>query len=88
MSADQPAEEQLRMFAAPSAGDKGNDTIRLGLISVGCWKLDDVRSASRDSVVIPQTKSEFRDLAALLNDHRKAPLRGRPLRHGLTGPIR
>jgi len=75
LSADHPAEEQFPIFASPVvSGFKNKNTIRMELIPVGCWKLDDVRFDFGDTFVLPETKSEFADLQALLKKHPKAPL--------------
>ena len=74
LSADHPAGDLLPVLASPSTAGKGKNTIRLELVPVGCWKLEDVRFAFASSFLLPETKKEFDELAALLKKHPKAPL--------------
>ena len=74
LSADHPAGDLLPVLASPSTAGKGKNTIRMELVPVGCWKLEDVRFAFASSFLLPETKKEFDELAALLKKHPKAPL--------------
>lgn len=73
MSADHPAEDPFPIFASPTTAGKNKNTIRMELIPIGCWKLDDVRFEFGDTFVLPETKAEFNDLDALRKRHPKAP---------------
>ena len=74
LTADHPAGDLLPVLASPSTAGKGKNTIRMELVPVGCWKLEDVRFAFASSFLLPETKKEFGELAALLKKHPKAPL--------------
>lgn len=74
VTADHPAAALLPVLVSPSTADKGKNTIRMELIPVGCWKLDDVRFAFGSTFLLPSTKREFSELSALLKKHPKAPL--------------
>ena len=74
VTADHPAATLLPVLVSPSTGDKGKNTIRMELIPVGCWKLEDVRFAFGSTFLLPSTKQEFAELSALLKRHPKAPL--------------
>ncbi len=74
VAADHPAAALLPVLVSPSTADKGKNTIRMELIPVGCWKLEDVRFAFGSTFLLPSTKREFADLSALLKKHPKAPL--------------
>jgi hypothetical protein len=63
----------LPFFVAPATG-QGKNTLRLELIPVACWKLNDVRFAFGSSFVLPATKSEFIELANLRKQHPGAPM--------------
>jgi len=69
-----PTIKNLPILASPSTSDKGKNTIRMELIPVACWKLDDVRFAFASSFVLPETREEFTHLAQLRKDHHGAPL--------------
>jgi len=63
----------LPIYLAPSTGKEKN-TIREELIPVGCWKMEDLRFAFNSSMVLPEAKSEFVELAALKSAHPGSPL--------------
>ena len=63
----------LPIYLAPSTS-KGKNTIREELITVGCWKMEDLRFAFNSSMVLPEAKSEFAELAALKSAHPGCPL--------------
>ena len=72
-SATHPRSELFTIAAAPATGKEKN-TIRMELIPVACWKLNDVRFAFGSSFVLPATKSEFVELASLRKQHPRAPM--------------
>lgn len=61
------------MLAPPSHG-KERVTLRMELIAVGCWKLDDIRFAFDSSFVVPEAKPEFDTLSGLREAHPGAPM--------------
>jgi hypothetical protein len=71
---DHPEIDTLPVLAAPMIGGKGKNTIRMELIPVACWKVNDLRFAFGSSFVLPSAKSEFQDLANLRKEHPGAPL--------------
>ncbi|MFN0103817.1 MAG: peptidoglycan-binding protein [Bryobacteraceae bacterium] len=68
-----PDYEVLPIHAAPSHG-KEKTTLREELLPVGCWKLEDLRFIFDSSMVLPEAKPEFEELATL-----KSALPGSPL---------
>jgi hypothetical protein len=64
----------LPIHAAPSTDGRGRNTIRMELIPVGCWKLNDVRFAFGSSFLLPDSRSEFLELAQLRANHPDSPL--------------
>lgn len=72
-AASMPSASVLPIHLAPSTGKEKN-TIREELIPVGCWKLEDLRFAFDSSMVLPDAKPEFQELATL-----KSALPGSPL---------
>ena len=66
--------EVLPVFVSPSTQGKGKNTIRMELIAVACWKLDDVRFAFASSFPLPAVKHEFAGLSQLIKKHPKSPL--------------
>jgi len=73
LSANHPSVELFPILVAPSTGNEKN-RIRMELIPVACWKLNDVRFAFGSSFVLPDSRSEFFDLSALRQQHPAAPL--------------
>ena len=65
-AASHAANELLPILAAPGSGKEKN-TIRMELVAVACWRLDDVRFDFDSSFVVPQSKAEFIELAGKLN---------------------
>ena len=63
----------LPILVSPSTAGKGKNTIRMELIPVACWKLNDVRFAFASSFIRPETKDEFTELMALRKEHPGAP---------------
>ena len=68
-----PPVSDLPVHAAPRTG-KETTTIRLELVSVACWKLNNVRFAFGSSFVVPETRQEFVHLADLRKQFPGAPL--------------
>jgi hypothetical protein len=66
--------EPLPLLVAPAIAGKGKNTIRMELIPVACWKLNDVRFAFGSSFVLPETREEFLELLQLRKTHPGAPL--------------
>lgn len=64
----------LPILASPSTSDKGKNTIRMKLIPVACWKLNNARFAFSSSFVLPETRTELAHLAELRKAHPGAPL--------------
>jgi peptidoglycan hydrolase-like protein with peptidoglycan-binding domain len=52
------------LLVAPATGKEKN-TFRLPLIPIACWRLDDVRFAFDSSILQPECRIEFQDLADL-----------------------
>ena len=66
-------QDPFPILAAPSHGKEKN-TIREELITVACWKLDDVRFHFDSSFVLPASKVEFAEFAAVRASVPGAPL--------------
>jgi len=66
-------QDQFPILAAPSHGKEKN-TIREELITVACWKIDDVRFHFDSSFVMPGSKPEFAEFAAVRASVPGAPL--------------
>lgn len=60
------------LFAPAAKGEK--NTLRLPLIPVACWRLDDVRFKFDSFFVKPETRKEFAGLALLRGMHPGSPL--------------
>ncbi len=74
IAAKHPLSEILPLLVAPSVDGKGKNTIRMELIPVACWKLNDVRFLFGSSFLLPQTRTEFIELLQLRKEHPGAPL--------------
>ncbi len=61
------------LLVAPATGKEKN-TVRLPLIPIACWRLDDVRFAFDSSILQPECRTEFKDLAALRTEFPGAAL--------------
>ena len=72
-SASHPASETFPILVAPTTGKEKNK-IRMELIPVACWKLNDVRFAFASSFVLPDSRPEFVELSDLRKKHPGAPL--------------
>src|SRR5262245_36515634 len=60
-----PPVEPLELLVAPSTADQLN-TVRLRLIPLACWRVDDLRFRFDSSVVLPSIQQEMERLAELL----------------------
>ncbi len=67
------APETLPILAAPSTKGEKN-TIRMELIPVACWRVNDVRFEFGSSFLLPDVQDEFTVLAELCKSHAGAPL--------------
>ncbi|MBL8237439.1 MAG: peptidoglycan-binding protein [Bryobacterales bacterium] len=72
-SSAHPAAEALPILAAPATG-KEKTTIRMELIPVACWRINDLRFDFGSSFVLPDSKPEFVELDALRKDNPGCPL--------------
>lgn len=68
VAGEHPVVQLLPLLAAPSTQAEFN-TLRLGLIPVACWRVDDIRFEFDSSFVLPGVASEIRILAKLFADH-------------------
>ena len=66
-----PDAEQPSFRVGPATADEQNK-IRLPLIPVACWRVDDLRFAFDSSIVLPSIRDEMRILAQLIKEHTKA----------------
>ena len=57
----------------PSTSDQYN-TIRLHLIPIACWRVDDMRFDFDSSFVRPDVADEFAHLASLMKQHKDCPI--------------
>lgn len=72
-AASHKAQDPFPILAAPSHGKEKN-TLRQDLITVACWKVDDVRFHFDSSFVVPGAKPEFAEFAAVRASVPGAPL--------------
>ena len=72
-AASHPALDQLPILAAPATKGESNK-IRMELIPVACWKLNDLRFDFDSSFVVPGAKPEFKELEDLRKAHPGSPL--------------
>ena len=68
-----PKPEIFPLLLSPSTGKEVN-TLRMQLIPVACWRLNDVRFEFDSSFVLPDSAGEFAELDQLRKDHAGAPL--------------
>lgn len=61
--------EPLELLVGPSTADQAN-TVRLRLIPLACWRVDDLRFRFDSSVVLPGIQPEMKRLADMLNSER------------------
>lgn len=62
------AADDFEVLAAPATGSERN-FIRLGLVPIACWRVDDVRFDFDSSVVLPAVRAELQLLADLIAIH-------------------
>ena len=74
VAASHPAAEVLPILVAPTLDGKGKNTIRMEIIPVACWKLENVRFAFGSSFLLPESRKEFAELSKLRKEHPGAPL--------------
>jgi len=65
---------QFPLLVAPTTDGRGKNTIRMELIPVACWKLNDVRFEFGSSFLLPESRGEFLELAQLRKEHPGSPL--------------
>ncbi len=73
VSGTHPDDSPYHMIVSPSTDDQFN-LVRLRLIPIACWRVDDIRFQFDSSVVLPDIAEEMRALAVLLKDHPGCPL--------------
>jgi hypothetical protein len=74
VSGKHPDAEALPLAVSPCTTGKGKNTIRMELLPVACWKMENLRFAFGSSFVLPGARKEFRALANLRKQHPGAPL--------------
>ncbi|HEU0124222.1 MAG TPA: OmpA family protein [Bryobacteraceae bacterium] len=72
-SANHSPTSPFPILAATTTGKEKN-VIRQDLLSVACWRLNDVRFDFGSSFVVPEAKEEFEALALVCQAHAGAPL--------------
>jgi peptidoglycan hydrolase-like protein with peptidoglycan-binding domain len=72
IAASHPELELFDILVAPSTGKEKN-TIRMELQPTACWKINDTRFDFGSSFVLPESKSEFKELQRLREGHAGAP---------------
>ncbi len=73
VAADHPPEETFAAFVDPTTADDFS-TIRMPLIPIACWRLEDVRFEFDSSFVLREAKTELTHLAALRTQHPRSPV--------------
>lgn len=73
IAGEHPIEELAAILAAPTVPGAAN-TVRLSIIPVACWRLDDLRFEFDSSFIRPEAHQELIELARLRRDHSDAPL--------------
>lgn len=68
-----PKPDVFPLLLAPTVAAE-NNTLRMQLIPLACWKLNDVRFDFDSSFVLPDSATEFAELNQLRKDHPGAPL--------------
>ena len=74
IAASHPIAELFSILVAPTVTGKEKNKIRMELIPVACWKINDVRFLFGSSFVLPDSRSEFVELSDLRKKHPGAPL--------------
>jgi len=70
VSGHHPKADGFRALVAPSTGDELN-TIRLRLMPIACWRVDQIRFAFDSSFVTPEISEELKMLRDLRSFHKK-----------------
>ena len=71
--------EPFKLLVGPATSNEFN-TVRLRLVPIACWKVDEVRFAFDSSFVTPEIKTELQMLSDLRSHHAsKDPATGRDL---------
>ncbi|MFN0105302.1 MAG: peptidoglycan-binding protein, partial [Bryobacteraceae bacterium] len=73
VSGTHPVTEPFDILLAPTLTGKETNRIREELVTVACWKLNDVRFLFGKSFILPQTRGEFLELLQLRKEHAGAP---------------
>ena len=73
-AAPHPPTEPLPVKVAPHSPGRGKNTIRMELIPIACWKVNNVRFDFGSSFVLPETRTEFQELIRLRELHPGAPM--------------
>ncbi|MDB5921839.1 MAG: immunoreactive 43 kDa antigen [Betaproteobacteria bacterium] len=67
-AASHPVLQEQGAFVGPATGSEFN-TIKAAIIPLACWRLEDVRFEFDSSIVRPESKTELKNLAKLLDRH-------------------
>ncbi|MBM3788257.1 MAG: hypothetical protein FJW30_28305 [Acidobacteria bacterium] len=70
---DHPGLESFPVHIATATKTEKN-VLKMELVPVACWRLDDVRFQFGGSFVLPETAADFTELAGLSSRHAGAPL--------------
>ena len=70
VAGEHPDADDLSLYVAPATADEYN-SIRMRLIPVACWRVQDVRFAFDSSFVAAEIATEIKQLWALREDHKK-----------------
>lgn len=73
LSGEHPQRKIQRVLVAPSSDGEYN-TVKVALVPVACWRVDDIRFEFASSFIKPEATDEFQELDALRKDHPYAPL--------------
>ena len=73
LTAIHPDNTPLSLWVGPTTSSEFN-RVKLGLIPIACWRVDDIRFDFGSSFVLPAIAAEMRDLAALLQQHPGCPI--------------
>ena len=68
IAAKHPSVPDVAALIGPATGNQHN-TVNAGIISVACWRLEDVRFEFDSSFVVPGVEVELKNLAQLVKDH-------------------
>jgi hypothetical protein len=73
VSATHPSQPDFQLLVAPSTSKETN-TVRLRLVPVACWKVEDIRFAFDSSFVSPDIQTELQRLVQLREEHKKTDI--------------